>query len=322
MRRLFSWLRRHPWATIGSVPALLEAGRWGESLLRWGEHSEFVLHRADDIKMLWNMLIAAPPQWVNVPLILAGFALIWWDLSRARHKRASAEGPALDGYAERIPSENGERAPTENLESRLAKLERLHRLSTAQIPPAEFQQLGESVAKLLEANEALVGEQGRQNRHLSLVSRESNRLLTILQSSLSIAVLHSLPDKPDLPEIAEIKPDTMGESQQLADKYFRRIMKTIDGTRWAPELDESMLQQNAAMAADMRLREASGVPAGVSVIDLRHYLIAKIKADVLSRHLSAKKEEYTLTELRGLLTHVVKTIAERDEFDRTGEFRP
>lgn len=321
MSKLFAWLRNHALAAIGSVPALLEAGRWCETLLRWGEHSEFVLHRLDDVKMLWTTLIAAPPQWINVPLIVGGFVLIWWDLVRARNRRTMAGGPAVEGPA--IEGHSGETTPaSQNLEGRLAKLERLQRLSNVQTPPEEFQRISDGLAKLIAADDTRGGELDRQNRHLSLVSKENNTFLTILLNSLSIAFLHSLSEGPHLAEIAEIIPDTMAERQETADKYYRQAMGLITGTRWAPELEDYMLQQNAEMGAEMQIRKANSLPNGLRELEVRHYLIAKIKAEYISRHLSNKKQEHTVKELRGLLKLVDKTIAERAEFDRTGEFRP
>jgi len=64
--------RRWP-LIVGAVPLILEVWRWIDHALEWGEHVEFISHHSNKIKEVWAMIFA-PPWWINMPLLIAGFA--------------------------------------------------------------------------------------------------------------------------------------------------------------------------------------------------------------------------------------------------------
>lgn len=74
--------------TIFTLPELWMALKWlvkrGESLLRLGEHIEFIARRIDDLKGISRMLGYLPeiPQWFGIPLLLLGFTILWLDNRR------------------------------------------------------------------------------------------------------------------------------------------------------------------------------------------------------------------------------------------------
>src|ERR1700730_14266012 len=64
---------------IGGLPWVLGILRWIKRLLEWGEHTEFIGHHLDNVARVWAMILE-PPWWINIPLLIAGGGLIWWDL--------------------------------------------------------------------------------------------------------------------------------------------------------------------------------------------------------------------------------------------------
>jgi len=111
---LFRVLRR----IVGAILfVVLPLWKFVRETVSWGGNLDFVISRSQDpgwVGLAINRLLD-PPAWSLIPLMLAGFALLWWDVRRT-HQRAQAEkqperSHALDRRSalERALVENPER---------------------------------------------------------------------------------------------------------------------------------------------------------------------------------------------------------------------
>lgn len=77
-----------------------------KKLLEWGEHTEFLIHRAHDIRGVGPMLeaILNPPQWLPLLLLPFGLILLWLAL------RTGKPTPKTDGLGY-LSSEDAELGP-------------------------------------------------------------------------------------------------------------------------------------------------------------------------------------------------------------------
>ena len=86
-----NWLLKHKAALAGAILALPGAWSGFKWLLDWGGRID--VFRSWGASLI-NLITDAPP-WLNLLLVLAGLALIWWDLKRNRvfETAANAELP-------------------------------------------------------------------------------------------------------------------------------------------------------------------------------------------------------------------------------------
>jgi hypothetical protein len=82
------WMRRHWVALLGVIPLIPTALKWIGWLISRGGDADFVISRSSDPGWVGAMInwIINPPAWAIMPLIVAGFALIWLDVKRRRAK--------------------------------------------------------------------------------------------------------------------------------------------------------------------------------------------------------------------------------------------
>lgn len=77
------WFKRYRLAFVGALPIIWQFTRWA---LDAAGNIDLVVSRAQDpgwVKAVWEFLVY-PPEWLPVLLIVAGLALIFWDLRRGR----------------------------------------------------------------------------------------------------------------------------------------------------------------------------------------------------------------------------------------------
>ncbi|MBA7476023.1 hypothetical protein ES707_11398 [subsurface metagenome] len=84
---MFGWLRKHGYGVGGLIllfPELWRAFKW---LLGWGGAVDLVMERSTDPKWVGAVLsvLASPPPYLTIPLIVAGLVLIYLDLRRSNN---------------------------------------------------------------------------------------------------------------------------------------------------------------------------------------------------------------------------------------------
>lgn len=99
-----SWVQGH-WRRAIAVALLwfLPLWQFARSIIMLGGDADFVISRSEDPGWVGAMLnfILNPPAWINLPLILAGLAVIYWGTRRNNSKprdpqRYSKEIPILE----------------------------------------------------------------------------------------------------------------------------------------------------------------------------------------------------------------------------------
>jgi hypothetical protein len=112
-------VRRHFRSILGAILFLPTILPWVGRCLEYLEHIEFIANHVGYLKAVGAMILE-PPPWINIPLIVAGLALIWWDRRRkSPEKSADHKNLLLDAAPD-----GGKNLPREALALTPAQKER------------------------------------------------------------------------------------------------------------------------------------------------------------------------------------------------------
>jgi hypothetical protein len=133
---------------------------------------------------------------------------------------------------------------------------------------------------------------------------------------ISVSLLFSVPIKPNLADLINLSPDTIGAQKAKADDYFRQACFAIADTQWAEPI--KVIKQWAEGDAETILRDTpqEKLPLGIHTLDLREYLISKALADRLYTHLWNQQRSETLAKFRNARELVTNRLAIRDRESR------
>lgn len=75
-----------------TLTPIISGVKW---LWDWLGRIDLVVGHMDDLKAVWTM-VAAPPPWLNLILVVLGIGLIWWDLRHGVRSTSTAKADIYD----------------------------------------------------------------------------------------------------------------------------------------------------------------------------------------------------------------------------------